>query len=367
MKILHFDFDDMNSPTAGGQAIRTYEINRRLVQKGHEVTVVTLDYPKAIQKVIHEGISYKRSGFSTYPLNFLSYWWKVKSIIKSHEFDLIIEDNIPPFTFGRSPLYTNKPVISCVQTFGGKRATQKHKIPFHLFEERWAKLYKNFIVLTQSMKTKIQNLNPQATIEVIPNGLNHVDPYQAPSLTSASYILFIGRLTWEKGLGNVIEIMKYLQVSQPNLELKIAGSGPDEQKLRHSIQANNLKNIKLIGQISGTQKQELIKNCSLLIQPSHYENFPLTFLEAASLSKPVTAFGIDNVSEIIEQNKIGISIKPFNNHAFAEGIQQLLTNPEELSKYSKNAHQWAQKHLWNDLANQQEKFYEQVVSAHTNK
>ena len=48
VRLLHLDFDDLGNPWGGGQARRTYEINRRLAEgRGWEVTVVTGAYAGA--------------------------------------------------------------------------------------------------------------------------------------------------------------------------------------------------------------------------------------------------------------------------------------------------------------------------------
>ena len=100
MKILHLDFDDLESPLAGGQAIRNLEINRRLIEKGHEITTITLNYHGAKNKIT-AGIHYERIGLKKSPWNFVSYFLAVPFLIRKHRFDLLIEDNIPPFTFFR--------------------------------------------------------------------------------------------------------------------------------------------------------------------------------------------------------------------------------------------------------------------------
>ena len=353
MQILHLDFDDLESPLAGGQAVRTFEINRRLVKKGHRVTVVTLNYRSA-QNKIKEGIQYERVGLKKTPLNFASYFLAVRSIIHSHKFDLLIEDNIPPATFGLSPLYTKKPVIAQIQSFGAKFAAQKYKLPFERIEKWATKFYKNFITLTHYIEQKIVTLQPKAHIGVIPNGINQIYPL---SSIEKNYLLFLGRISFfTKGLDYLLEIMEILQRKGINLELIIAGKGSDEAKLSHHIQQKNLKNIKYIGQIKGKAKEKLLDECLMLVQPSRHEVFPLTFLEAGAHGKPIVCFDVENIHEIMAE-KIGLAVPAFDTQKYAKIILSLIDNKKMRKELGRNAHHWAQEHLWDELALRQNHFY----------
>ncbi len=358
LKILHFDFDDLESPRAGGQAVRSFEMNRRLVAMGHEITVVTLNYPGSKPK-IKEGVHYERCGTKKNPLNFISYFWNVPFMIKKHDFDIVLEDNIPPMTFGLSPLYTKKPVIAQIQSFGAKFAGQKYKIPFRLAEKNAVKLYKNFITLTQSMKEKIHALNPHARIEVIPNGINTIEPV---SSISKNYLLFLGRISWfTKGLDYLVETMAILQKTAPEIKLIIAGKGPDEKKLAHLIKEKNLTNIDCVGYVTGEAKAKLLRECLMLLQPSRHETFGLGLLEAGNYGKPSVCFDIENIRENMEAG-IGLMTPPFDVEKYAAAILSLIHDEAKRKQLGLNAHTWAQKHLWNDLAKKQEHFFYQCIN-----
>jgi len=358
MKILHLDFDDLESPTAGGQAVRTFEINRRLAKKGHEITVVTLNYPNAKTR-IKEGIRYERAGAKKYPWNFLTYFASVPAILWSHKYDLVIEDNNSPFTFALSPLYTQKPVISQVQSFYAKESSKKYHLPFWIVEKYGIKLYRNFLVLTKNMADKIHALNKKARIEIIPNGLSTVPDLSVPQdkHNNGDYLLFLGRIDfYYKGLDYLLEVAKILLRKAPGLKIKIAGEGRDREKLNHRITAENIKNIDYVGKIAGPQKEKLLRECAMLVLPSRFEIFPFTILEAAAYGKPTICFDIENLRENIACG-IGIAVPAFKIEKFAAAIIELNSNSSERARLGQNAHDWAKKHLWEDVAAKQEAFY----------
>jgi len=353
MKILHLDFDDLESPTAGGQAVRTFEINRRLAKKGHDITVVTLPYAGSVNKT-KEGIKYERAGIKKYPFSLISYFFSVRSIIRKHTFDLVVEDNISPFTFGFSPLFTKKPVISQVQSFHGLHASKKYHLPFWMIEKYGAKFYKNFIVLTREMQKEILTLNGKANIKIIPNG---IDKVPGISKTDKKYFLFLGRIDFDyKGIDYLLNIMEHLQKTRPELKLIIAGYGLEEGKLKSLIRGKDLKNTEFIGKVGGEKKEKLLGECTALVMPSRYETFGITMLEAAKHGKPTVCFDIPNLKEHME-SKIGITVPHFNTTKFVESMIELHDNKEETEKLGRNAHEWAKKYLWDTIADEQEKFY----------
>jgi len=357
LRILHFDFDDLESPTAGGQAVRTFEINKRLAKKGHQITVITLTYPGAKNKT-KEGIKYERAGLMKGPKSYISYMASIPYMIWKHRFDLVIEDNISPFTFGFSPLYTRKPIISQIQCFFAQYSSIKHKFPLWAFEKYGAKIYKNFIVLTKNMESEIRALNKKARIEIIPNGISKI-----PTLNffEQNYFLFIGRLDfYQKGLGHLLAAAELLKKSLPDHKIIIAGTGPDEDKLLNVINTKKLNNIECVGQIEGQKKEQLLQNCLALLQPSNFEIFPFTILEAASWGKPTICFKIANLEEIMSQ-KIGEAVPAFNIQAFAEVAKKIAHNKTLRQTLGQNAHDWAKKHMWDQIVEKQEKFYQTCI------
>ena len=70
-----------------------------------------------------------------------------------------------------------------------------------------------------------------------------------------------------------------------------------------------------------------IKSCDFYIQPSRYEGNSVTVREAQMLCKPVVVANYPTAASQIQNGKDGI-IVPLENAACAEGIVQLIRNPE---------------------------------------
>jgi len=123
-------------------------------------------------------------------------------------------------------------------------------------------------------------------------------------IKKGNYLLYFGRLSKEKNIVTLINIVKKL-----NYRLIIAGKGPLEEKIRNIIQ-NSL--IEYVGYKSGKDLEDLIRNCSFVVVPSiWYENNPMTIIEAFSFGKPVIGSKIGGITELLE-NERGI-LYEFNN------------------------------------------------------
>jgi len=149
-----------------------------------------------------------------------------------------------------------------------------------------------------------------------------------------SYILYIGRLSPEKGIFTLLQAVSSLK----GVTLKIAGTGPDEKYLQQHPHAQHRSHVEFIGHVSGQNKQRLIAEAICTIIPSEcYENFPMTALESLSLGTPVIASSIGGLPDIIKHGVTGLLFEPGNHQQLAKCIQSLIDNPNQLTAMAKQA------------------------------
>ena len=145
------------------------------------------------------------------------------------------------------------------------------------------------------------------------------------------YIVFVGRLSAEKGVKLLSETAKLL----PKINFVVAGTGPDDDCLK------NIPNINLLGFVSGQDLADLMANAKLLIAPSVcYENCPLSILEAHSMGVPVVTMNSGGMAELVCIGKTGgLCFEPTPT-CLAETLEKCLednqyqilkTNCEEIS------------------------------------
>ena len=126
-------------------------------------------------------------------------------------------------------------------------------------------------------------------------------------------LLYVGRLSNEKGIFNFIKMLDGLKI---NLELSIAGNSKN-------LKFKN-KNIKLLGYIS--EAESLIKiydEHNITVLPSFTEGQPLTIDESLSRNRPVIIF--EDINYVVKERK-GIFISKRNIDSFVETAQYVINN-----------------------------------------
>jgi glycosyltransferase involved in cell wall biosynthesis len=119
---------------------------------------------------------------------------------------------------------------------------------------------------------------------------------------AGDYLLYLGRLSSEKGLKVLIEALNGREE-----KLKIAGNGPEKTALESMIKEYGLeKQIEFLGFKSKEELKEIVKKSSAIVVPSvWYENMPLAMLEALGAGKPVIASNIGGLPDIIKDKENG--------------------------------------------------------------
>jgi len=151
---------------------------------------------------------------------------------------------------------------------------------------------------------------------------------------SQNYILYFGRLIKEKGIKTLISAMKKVN----NLELHIAGTGPDEQEFKNLAMRLGLKNVKFLGFLDQEKLKQEISNSLFVIHPSEvYETFGLSILENYNLSKPVIASNLGALPEIVKDKQTGLLFITGDSDDLADKINYLANNQNLVIEMGNNA------------------------------
>ncbi|MDD3887269.1 MAG: glycosyltransferase family 4 protein [Patescibacteria group bacterium] len=149
-----------------------------------------------------------------------------------------------------------------------------------------------------------------------------------------NYVLYFGRLIKEKGIKTLISAMKKVN----NLELHIAGSGPDEQEFKDLVKKENLNNIKFLGFLDQEKLKQEIRNSLFVIHPSEvYETFGLSILENYALAKTVIASNLGALPEIVKDKQTGLLFKAGDSDDLTDKINYLANNQNLVIKMGDNA------------------------------
>lgn len=160
---------------------------------------------------------------------------------------------------------------------------------------------------------------------VLPNFAEAPPVYQKPSRPlNSSYWIFVGRLSAEKG------ILSLVTHWPKNVELRVVGSGPDEQECK---QAAVGKNISFHGQLPRENVNQLLQLAEGLVFPSSCpENSPLVYPEALALGLPVVALKGNAVADDIRAARTGIVVESVTG--FSNAIERIERNQTKYKEAS---------------------------------
>ncbi len=195
-----------------------------------------------------------------------------------------------------------------------------------LMRNRWHGTYQTvvnrYIALTEFAASRlIAGGLPRDRISVKPNSLTSVS---TPGMGDGGYVLFVGRLSKEKGVRTLLNAWKRLR----RIPLKIIGDGVLKSELEDIADHDGLP-VEFLGFRSQSDVFEYMGRAKFIVVPSEcYETFGMAVIEAYACGTPVIASRIGSLNEIVEEGVTGVKFDPCNPQDLAEKVQMLWDNSE---------------------------------------
>lgn len=247
------------------------------------------------------------------------------------------------------------------------------------------------VAVSQSMKADVRELYaiPEEKIRVIHNGID-LDQYRPKRdhavlekygiNPNAPFILFVGRITRQKGIIHLINALKYIQ---PGVQVVLCAGAPDTEEIgremKERVQMARSQTPNDIIWISRFLPKEEIINfytqAELFICPSVYEPFGIINLEAMACGTPVVASAVGGILEVVVHQETGllIPVEPVSGADFeprdperfakdlASAINTLLRSPEERKRMGLKARERVEEYFsWKSIARQTMSFYREI-------
>lgn len=184
--------------------------------------------------------------------------------------------------------------------------------------QRWMGNYElvdKVIAPSQFMADSVISRFPREKIEVIYNGVD--TDIMLPSEEDAGYVLYLGRLSKEKGVATLISAYRQYNIRMP---LKVCGTGP----LLDELSGEQLPNVAFLGYQSGAALRSIIRKASIICVPSEwYENCPMSVLEAMAYGKPVVGARMGGIPELVDEGVTGVLHEKGDVSGLAQAINVL--------------------------------------------
>ncbi len=204
-------------------------------------------------------------------------------------------------------------------------------------------------------------------ITLIPNGID-LSTYQKlpkPAKSDKQTILFIGRLERRKGVKHLLKAFQILAQDKPDLQLVIAGDGPDREKLEMLADDLKLHNVSFLGFISEELKLELLSKADIFCSPAIFgESFGIVLLEAMA-TNTVSIAGDNSGYQDVMQGLGGISIvNPLDTEDFARRMKLLLDEQSLRDLWQEWAADYVKQFDYPKVVAQYEELYKEALKQH---
>jgi len=137
------------------------------------------------------------------------------------------------------------------------------------------------------------------------------------------------RLAPEKGLEFLVQAVKILTDQKCDIELRLVGDGPSRRPLEGLARdLGILDRVHLLGPLDEAAKMRELYAADLFVLPSLAEGLPSSITEAMAVGVPVIATNIAGTSELVEQGKTGLLVRPSDPQALANAIVTMIDNYE---------------------------------------
>ncbi len=244
------------------------------------------------------------------------------------------------------------------------------------------------IAVSQAMKMAVHDLYtiPLGKISLIPNGIdvNQYQPVSNPEILNLyqinpdkPFLLFVGRITRQKGLLHLVNAIKWLH---SGIQIVLCAGAPDTEEIGKEMaekvreaQSETKNEIIWIHQwVSRAHMICLFSHASIFVCPSIYEPFGIINLEAMACGTPVVASAVGGIPDVVLHGETGLLV-PFepidsNNpeprdperfsRDLAAAINNLLSSPERIKVMGlKSRERVESRFSWESVARQTLEFY----------
>lgn len=310
-------------------------------------------------------VHYINGGESLGKARYLLHARRVKQLVHSLQPDLVHALHLTSYGFLGALAGFHPFVLS----IWGTDVLEAPKLtPFHRWLTRYALAHADTITATGlHLATETTRYAPaKAPVTVVPYGvdLERFTPRQGGA-SDHVVIGTVSRLSTEKGVRYLIEAFGELRERYGgDVSLRIAGEGPERQRLEALIQRLNLESsVELRGWLEHEDVPGFLKELDVFVLPSTWEGFGVAAAEASAAGLPVVATNVYGIPDVVRDGQTGLLTPPKDPGALARAIGRLVEDPRLRTRLGAAGREYVTRHYdWAHNAEQMASIYQQLLA-----
>lgn len=371
----------------GGLARHTEGLSKALASLGHEVHVVTLDFPGApyeeaeVPLYVHRvAVDLPAPTFHTWVLLFNHFFEKrvgqlakkygPPDIVHVHDW-LTAPAGVASKHLMRVPL-----VMTFHSTESSRSSSSRSPESAMVGGLEWWGSYEaaKVIAVSEWMKSEVvsQFKVPRSKVVEIPNAVD-ITKFEKPVDVEATrmkwkvqpgekLITAVGRLTSQKGFDDLIRALAVVQKSIPDSKLLVMGDGYMRGELEALANGEGVAaRTTFAGFVSDDDLVDAIKSSDMVAVPSRFEPFGIIALEAMAAGVPVVVSRVGGLAEIVEDDVDGLEVDPNSPYSIAKATIRLLSDRALASQLAARAKEKVKAYNWKHSATKTLEVYEAAI------
>jgi glycosyltransferase involved in cell wall biosynthesis len=362
-RILIFNWQDIKHPLGGGAEVHLHEIFRRLVQKGHSVTLYCSMFEGAAKEETVDGIRVVREGNR----NLFNFYvpFRYGSRFRYERYDIVVDDinKIPFYT----PLYVKEPILALVHHLFRSSIFRETSLPAALY------VYSSeSLAMSVYRRTPVAVYSESSREELLSHGFSEELIHKVPIAISTKpqrvrihrtpTVGYVGRIKKYKSVDHLLRAFQIVLREIPAARLVVVGDGDARPGLEQlSRQLGISSSTQFEGFVDEKRKIQLLNHMDVVVNTSAKEGWGLTVTEANACGVPVVASNVPGLRDSVIDGKTGLLYEYGNISQLSRKILDVLNDRKLRARLSKGALQWAKSFSWDKSAEKMEKVIETII------
>lgn len=233
-------------------------------------------------------------------------------------------------------------------------------------ETRVLRRLRGVVAVSEPIRSELRERGVRADrIHVIPNGIE--DSHDPKARGNGEHptkvgprLLFVGRLVEGKNVDLLIQAVADLRAEFPDLELEIAGEGPERSHLEaHARELGVGRQVRFLGFV----EEVPLSRCDCFVLPSRTEGMPISVLEAMSAGLPILSTAVGSVPSVVRDGREAVLVPPDRCDALVSGLRAILADPSLQQRLGRAARRrFEQEYTAQRMAQRYSAFYDRVLA-----
>jgi glycosyltransferase involved in cell wall biosynthesis len=349
-------------PEIGGPPTYLYPLLPALVERGHEITVVT--YGNAAQEFEYPYRVVRVSRRRSIPVRLLQFTRQVWRAAQDCDLIFVNGYGLPPAIVN---LWLRKPMVTkLVGDFAWEYAVRhslidsseniedfqrrRHGFVVRVVQalQRWyVNRAQTVIVPSRYLAGIVQGWGvPPKKLRVIYNAVDLVAYDSLPDREDArreldlngKIILMVARLAPWKGVDRLIAILPHIRELVPDANLVVVGDGPERANLERLTEQTGVSGfVRFAGRVSQDRVVLYLRAADVFVLYSGYEGLPHIVLEAMLAGTPVVASAKGGIPEVVEDGVTGRLVSWGDDAQLRDALLEVLSDPVEVASWVERA------------------------------